>query len=582
MRSFLTALYLLICPIIFSQSPYNPRILFLSPGKFMFDPSFEQDIRELSGGISSWIMPPEGVSKHHPLCERITVESWNRYAAGSGAEAAVPLFVAERLLFTMFRGPRNFLVLFDTMTTTGTGDDLMHIADSFDVQHIVYFPVIRLYKENGTGFASMQLRMYDRNTNTVSLIISDKEDWIVEEYEYPELRNDENAITLVHNVSLGKSHRILERIMETNPELVARSAEIEKESEDDMFAFSEDLEEKLGGPEYMERKKELFRVLAGKSDAPYSTSQLETALTATGRPFPTENVFQVLYSGDLTRFIAFGLEPFEGESGAAAVQTDNDAAQRCIDYGIVGMKDTAGTSFNGYIVTGIMGEQGNWYVDKKYYGSYAGRSAKEAQKMLLANLYYWSYFDETGTDPSPAFWNDDPETTPFTFVEKPFEAYKPYEFRSLIAWDRHSPERTSFEYISYVEARHIVREMESFEENFARKHLPAIAGYEADAPSKPLLIYTGERDKVIHPFIAKNGKVFYAVFLESTGQWYRWNYFPEEALEAGTSLTEHAKAKISGLTVFTLEKYLTLREDDFWDNCVLKQSGGEYLFLEKM
>ena len=91
---------------------YTPRILILSPSEFKFDPKFKLffDTLKLNSGIAN-----EDVS-NHPKNIQQTIKSVQNYEKNSGYKGIVPLTIAQRMLFTMFRGERNFVVLMDTVT----------------------------------------------------------------------------------------------------------------------------------------------------------------------------------------------------------------------------------------------------------------------------------------------------------------------------------------------------------------------------------------------------------------------------------------------------------------------------------
>ena len=117
MKSILFFLFLSATISVFGQDTiYNPRILFLTPYNFTYDPSFAKDIQETEARIHEINYLGEDLSGHPPNIQT-TIQSVQNYTKMTDIRGFLNLMIGERLLFTLFRGDRNFIVLMDTLNT---------------------------------------------------------------------------------------------------------------------------------------------------------------------------------------------------------------------------------------------------------------------------------------------------------------------------------------------------------------------------------------------------------------------------------------------------------------------------------
>lgn len=582
MKSILLLLFLSATISVFGQDTiYNPRILFLTPYKFTYDPSFAKDIRETEARIHEINYLGEDLTGHPPNIQT-TIQSVQNYTKMTDIRGFLNLMIGERFLFTLFRGDRNFIVLMDTLTSYGTADQLKVIADSFDVQHIVTFPEVNLYYKDKVGFGSLTMNVYDRTTNSMALEYHDTEDWIIEEYEYSEGSDEKTASALLYNLSIHAKYRIQETISKTNPiykELVRKYRE--ENAEEETFPEFWELEGTEQG-----RKECLERLAKTTLKAPYSLEPFNTVMDSLGNPFSTKDVYQILYNEDSSKFVAFIVEPGVKNSGLTSL---NPVEEHCIEAKLIQKKSAVKaelTDSRGSTIRGVNTPDG-WYVDQLVCGEFMSRTKEEAQLMQFCNLFYWHFIDEGVTTYRSDFWSEEHETEDWLFatVEEQYGP-EPYPYEGLFAWNKKHPNRTSFEYGTIVEANHIVREMELFESNFNKEVL--LPFYETNLQNvvleeSPIHVYTGQRDVVIHPALVTDEKgaqsLHYYVFLNGN-EVYEWLYFSPEA--ASELSIETVKTKLNTLTSFFLEKYVIIRDQRFWDQYVLKKNGEDYMYLRKI
>ena len=360
------------------------------------------------------------------------------------------------------------------------------------------FPEVNLYYKDTVGFGSLTMNIYDRTTNSMALEYHDTEDWIIEEYEYTEGSDEKTAAALLYNLSIHAKYRIQEAIGKTNP--------IYKEQ---LKKYLEENTDEIWMPESWEfegteqgRKNCLNHLAKTTLKTPYSPEPFKTVLDSLGRPFSTENVYQILYNEDSSKFVAFTVDPLQKNSG---VKSMNPVEEHCIEAKLIKKKNEPKaelTDYQGSIIRGVSTPDG-WYVDQLICNEFIGRTKEEAQLIQFCNLFYWHFINEETNTYRSDFWSEEQGTEDWLFatVEEPYGP-EPYVYDGLFAWNKKHPERTSFEYGTYVEANHILREMESFEPNFSNDVL--ISFYKSNLPNesipeKPLLIYTGQRNVVIHP-----------------------------------------------------------------------------------
>jgi hypothetical protein len=583
MKSVFFLLFLSTSIGVFGQkNPYNPRILFLTPYSFKYDSSFTKDIHEIETHIHEINYLGEDLSGHPPNIQT-TIQSVQNYTKMTDIRGFLNLMIGEQFLFTMFRGDRNFIVLMDTLKVYGTADELKAIADRFDVQHIVTFPEVNLYYKDTVGFGSLTMNVYDRTTNSMTLEYHDTEDWIIEEYEYSEGSDEKTASALLYNLSIHAKYRIQETIGKTNPIYrEQRKKYREEHAEEEMFPEFWELEGSEQG-----RKNCLNHLAKTTLKAPYSLEPFKTVMDSLGKPFSTTNVYQILYNEDSSKFVAFLVDPWHKNSGLKSM---NPVEEHCIEAKLIRQKNESAaglTDYFGSVIRGVNTPDG-WYVDQIVCGEFIGRSKEEAQLMQFCNLFYWHFINEGTNTYSSDFWSEEQETEDWLFatVEEPYGP-EPYVYEGMFAWNKKHPERTSFEYGTYIEANHIIREMVLFEPHFEINVL--IPFYEKQSfpftfsESTTILIYTGQRDVVIHPALIADEKgdlsIHYYVFLNGN-EAYEWTYFPVES--ASELSIETVKTKLNALTGFFFEQYSIIRDQRFWDQYVLKKNGENYAYLRRI
>lgn len=586
MRSFLLAALLLLCFFTYGQTQiYSPRILFLTP-QIDYDPRFEQEMQEIGKELTTYF--PGEDTKEQPKNIQQTVNGLSQYARTVKASGIVPLIICQRMLFTMFRGQRNFIVLMDTLSVYGTADELRRIADERDVQHIVFFPEVRLYYEDTVGFGSMKMAVYDRNTNKISLEFENNEDWFVEEYENPELCDSRTATCLLFNSSYFSWFRILETLWETNPDLVERVRAAREKHEEE--SFGDPVEDPFFEWEDLASHKQAVfdRIAEDYFHKTPDTVRLASLLTTAKSPFSNKNVFQTFFSPDSTQFVALVMEPGIGKHKLPRYTSpvEDDAAR----FRPSGLKSQDSASdFTGSVILGIRVDS-TWYTDQRAYNEFRSRTEAEARLLFLYNLYYWNFFDYGSTTLSDRLWSTEEtenERWLFASIEKPMHADAiSYPYLGLKAWDKRRPERTSFNYLTTVEANHIVREMAAFEHDFTINRLLQEQNRIGNVDADPFLVYTGMRDIVLYPTVFRNEhgqqQLRYFVFLENDTTVYEWTYFQPKTLSNRGLIMQTAQEQLNTLSAFFLEPYPIIRDQRFWDRYIRAKDGVGYRYLKPL
>jgi hypothetical protein len=559
-----------------NQESYYPRILMVSPSVYEYDTAFAKEMMEIQEGIQNYFLFKEDPEKQPPNIRRtmISVNNFTRNSSARG-KGLLPLSISERILFNMFRGDRNFVFLMDTCKIVETGNALKLLAKKYDVQHIIYFPELKLTKSKELGTIILSMKVYNANSNSISLTISTEENWDYDEQdENPELNRNKTAAALIHNITFPLWFKILTNIYDTNESYQIISDQMsasQKNDEEEFEVFYEENDEER----YI--KEDLSKCLKKVKSVSFDLKSLDQIFQKNSAPFNSKGVFQVIFNEDKSKFIAFCLDSISSPSALKGfVKKNEDVVYYCSKFGLISGSKSSDT-FYGSLIRGVY-ENNTWFFDQVYYSKFENRSPSDCQTIMLANLYYWGYLDkgyENIFEDGDGLFG-----SPSRFNRERF----PYE--GLQFWDDQNKAYKLPDYMSYIEINDRIRRTSEFERLFAREKLipfyDDIFRSQLNPEDEIILVYSPDRKKVIHPhYDVGQHQIRYFLFVE--GSVFEWKYFDNEQFQLDSSgLKDQVVSQFNKLTTFDYGNYLVLGDLHFWNTYVFLKNDGSYPFLSEI
>lgn len=553
------------------QESYYPRILIVSPTVFEYDAEFEEEMTKIREYVLNYGLFKDDLEKHPPNVKR-TMESVSNFSKTSSESGILPLLITERILFTMFRGKRNFVFLMDTCRVVETGDALTSLAKKYDVQHIIYFPEVKLTKSGELGKAILSIKVYNAHSNSISLTMLEESNWDYdEEDENPELLREKTAIALIHNASFPLWFRILTNIYDTNESYKVINDQIEGAKENDKEeyeVFYEDNDEE----KYI--KEGLSKCVKQARSISPDIKSLNQIFQTKSNPYSTKSVFQVVFNKENSKFIAFCIDSAQPTNALSGfIKQHEDVGYYCSKFGLISSSNTMDSNtFYGSLIRGIK-EGDQWFFDQVNYSKFKNRSKKDCQTIMLANLYYWGYLD-TGYQSLFGYDDDGLFGSPSRFNSDRF----PYE--GLQFWDNQKREYVLPENMTFIEANDRIRETKEFGSRFTDQRIKPF--YEKILKVMPedmvVLLYSPDRTKVIHPYFdSGQQKLRYFLFVENSVFEWKCPYNDNHAV-----LKDQIVAEFNRMTIFDYGDYLVLGDEQFWNTKVFLKDVDSYKFLSEI
>lgn len=573
MIKYITAFLLIFTPFsIFAQADFEPQILIISPYKTNYDKSFEDELTAKNKEIQLSTQKAIKENTFLPYGFKFETESIQtsyksqlEYSKNLDFFKNVSSTLLKMLLDNFKRNFNNPLITLKDTTSVGLINDLRKIAKKENVQYVVNFPLIELYKDNETSYAAVTFQLFDKVRDAIILENTFSEDW-----------SDRNLMLLCTDKTIdccvkNALHHITLRIQEA-----VKSNSTSYTNERNLFKERSELLAK--NYLYQPFDKHFLDTIIPKSDSSISISSL----------------FQLLVNPNRTMFAAFFSERIT-EKTYQYYQSSGKIKGDVNFYHSLDTPDTALHSYS-YIVSGVK-YNNKWYYEKSNIFYTDARSDEEGKKSLLYKLTNLNFFKDNSTEINPDFW----ETKLFEKVSTvPNNSFIPRYKEFFWKVD-------SINYKDYIGLTKIVAKKTRKEkrDSLRLKDMELINTYFEPLITKlnyqkkyevvslkhkffdHIFVNTSDRKIILCPVnIKERGKdstLKYFVLLQDQNNSYKlyeWNYF--NSTDNSTKDSGHnLKDQINSLTYWEYS-IDAVDESKFWNEYVLKQSGGKYSYLKEV
>lgn len=563
---------LTICLFITQASAqnYEPKILVLAPNETKYEKSFGKELLKIndemkktsdSTGINEYLQSEEFTSKPENI-KSMTV-SEIRFSEKKDFFRLASYLAYQYLSYRFYERFTNELILLSDINIKGELTELKSLADKENMQYILNFPMIELYKSKGMSNARINVQLYDNNTGKYLINKDYVGDWKNPGFEFT--CQDKTIYCTINNALSNALSDVIQ-------EIAGNSPTINKERELSRQRYDVLVSNYLSKPCNLEPLKEII----GEAN----------------KDLPLENIFQVLYDDSMMKFVAFSLEKVSAQDFKAFKDNKKD-----MNVNIISDKDIRDGDFldaipttYAYIIMGVK-HKNKWYYEKTKVTYFDAESIAEGREIYFNNLQDWNFFIENTALVNPDFW----ETGLFKKVRNLKEDPDWKKYGESI-WK--TDEANNRKYIGMYEivANTIKRAEKEKNEKFEKvikdeKLKPAYEFLRSKNPkeystySEHALIYPSDRSVVIHPVLITNDQgiktIHYFVLLIDSGVLFEWTYFQPEEVKTASTFGEHVVDKINAITDWNFS-YDNLDDSEFWNKYVLIKEGDGYKYLKRV
>jgi hypothetical protein len=565
-----TLIILLLTTFSVLGQNYEPQILILAPNETTFDKKFEKELTKINDELSN--TPKTAEQKDYIKSKEFTNQPENirlmtlseiTFAEKMDFFRQTSFFAHQYLSFRFYERFTNLLILLSNNKSRGESGDLKILANKEKIQYVLNFPKIELYKANGVAYAKIRVQLFD---NIAGEYLVDKDfegDWRNPGFEFA--CQDKTIYCTINNALSNALSEVIQAIATNSPTLKR--------------------EEQLSQQRYDE-------LIANHFSKPCNVEPLRAIIQENNNDLKLDNIFQVLYDGSKTKFVAFSVE----QVSAQDFKTFKDS-KRDKNVNIISSKDIKDKGFldeipqtYAFIIKGVKYND-KWYYEKSNATYFEASSVHEGRRIYFNNLQKWDFFIESTTMINPDFW----ETALFEKV-RDLKQDPDWEKYGESIWK--TDEANNRDYVGMYEiVANVIRrkkreDNEGFEKIMKEEKLkPKYEQLKNNRPndlskySEHSLIYSRGRNIVINPVLLTNDKgihtLYYFVALTESDDLYEWTYFPPEELKNSVFFGSNVVDRMNTITEWNFS-YDTLDDKNFWDKYVLLKEGDKFKYLKKV
>jgi len=500
----------------------------------------------------------------------------------------VSLIAFEYLSYRFYEKFNNLLILLSPETTGGDIKELNKIANTADMQYVLNFRKVELYKNKGIGYAKISMQLYD-NVSGRLLINSDYEgDWTNPGFEFC---CEEKSIFCMINNALSKAlYDVIYQVASESPTL------------------------KLEREVALHRNEILTDYCHTNSN---DTEFLKSIIHPSDSNIVLKHQYQLLTDPSKTKFVAFFIEQVESSDFKSLKDKKGDNSVNIIVSDIVELDDLDNVPDTyAYIVKGVKYND-KWYYEKSNATYFETANLEEGKEQYFFNLAGWNFFKENSTELNPDFW----ETNLFEKVESSAIKNKKEieEITALIATletdeekaylkelleDYNKDDLKNKKYFGIYEivADQLIyedaEETKLFTANIVNELLPQffesyckwnnLKGYIKLNGNEFALIFPGDKSFFLTPVVLDYGQdkkeLRYFLIIPEGGKEntvYEWVYFKPVSPEYCPAYGSDVVDQMSQLTKWDFS-FDYLDDTDFWNNYVLLKADGGFKYLRKV
>lgn len=561
-KTISTLLFLIATVLGFGQTKLEPTIVILSPNETSYGKPFEKELTEYNNTLNNNKYKDEEVQAYLSSSEfksqpeniqemtKFEIEFSKKMNFFKQASSISEQFLAYRF----FEKFPNLLIKLKDQKSNGTLKDLGQISKKENVQYVINFSKIELYKQDMVSYAKIKIQLYDNITNSIVLDKSYIGDWNNPGFEFS---CSNQSINCTLNNALSKSLKDIIYTIAVNSPTLKREKQLQQERYNILVNnyLNKDFNEHL-----------LKKVISNYQN----------------------NAFQILSNEDSTKFAAFFIEQVSSQNFKTLTENKKDKNVKIISPNDIKDKEFLEEIPRTYaFIIKAVKYKGKWYYEKSNVTYFQANSIKEGEEQYFNNLQQWNFFKENSTELNTDFW----ETSLFEKVPN---------LKNDPDWDKYgddmwkSDEINNRNYIGLYEivADSLRKENQekntSFEEQLNEKVFKPT--YEILKNKNPnnysklsihSLIYSKNRNLAINPVLVtdKKGvkKLHYFVAFKDSPKLYEWNYF-EPSVIKGNLFGSEVVNQIGSLTEWNFSVD-NLNDIEFWNQYVFKKQGNNYKYL---
>jgi hypothetical protein len=562
-------IFLLASTTIFGQIKYEPQILILAPNEIKYEKSFDKEISKFNNEIREKIKNSQQEEvlnspdfKNQPENIKIITKSEIEFSKNLDFFKQASIISEQILAYRFFEKFPNLLIKLKDSKSTETLDGLKKYSDNENLQYVLNFSTIELFKDKMISYAKVTIQLYDNFSNSILLNKSYIGDWNNPGFEFT--CNDKSLNCTLNNALSQALDDVINTIASNSPTL-KREKQLHQERFDILMS-------------------EYFKDSTGKES-------LKNIFPPTDKTINTDILYQTLFNADNTKFISFFLEQVSAKDLKTLTESKKDK-----NINIITDKDIKEEGYlsempktYGYVIKGVKYNE-KWYYEKSDVTYFDAKTLIEGQHIYFNNLQKWNFFKENSTNFNPEFW----ETNQFKKVP---------DLKKDPEWDKYgdsiweTEEANNRDYIGLYEIVANVMKNENSEQNseFEKQFVEKIfkPNYELLKKKDPnqyskisehSLIYSKTRKVAVNPVLITDNKgiktIHYFVALDNSKDFYEWIYFTPIQVKDdffGNEVVE----QISSLTDWNFSND-NLNDIIFWNNNVLLKTGNDYKYLKLM
>ncbi|MEO8406020.1 MAG: hypothetical protein ABI480_15540 [Chitinophagaceae bacterium] len=383
-KAFFLYSFLFSFLINYSQQPYEPQILILTPNEVKYDKVFEKELAMMDSIFKNDTAGKTNQEKGFETAEFLKqppniqemIKREVSYDKTIDFFGQVSFMSEQYLAYRFFEKFPNLMILLSKVKSTGDLAQLGKLATDEKLQYVLNFPRLEFFQDNGMSFAKLSVQLYNHTTNSLLMDTTYIGDWVNPGFEFS-CKDSTLSCTISNSLSFALDD-IIHKVAANSPTL-KKEAMIYK---DRLDVLTEKYYRKAFD-------RNFIKMIIPKSDTNINVTDL----------------YQGMISTDKTKFVGFFLKQSSLQD-FKQLHTDNKDK----NVQIISGKNIKDSGFLGdipqtyaYIVKGVK-YKGKWYYEKSDVTYFEAEDDENGRLQFFNNLQEWNFFKENSTDLNPEFW----------------------------------------------------------------------------------------------------------------------------------------------------------------------------------
>ena len=286
----------------------------------------------------------------------------------------VSYLTEQHLTYHLLEKLETAVIEVKDLTSTGTDSDLQRIAKEGKAEFVLNISQFDLAYVEGKNIADIHVQLFDANSEKVILDQTYEGNSANQGFEYA---CEDGSVDCCINNSISKIVAQVSKLIISNDPATIKQKQLEAEQD-----------------------KILKAVLSEKTN----WNVLKKIIPSSDKSIEQKNAYQVLFSTDSTKFVAFFAEMVPASEG----KTFRDKHEGDKNVNIISndeMSFFSGSLPNtyAYIVYGVL-YKGKWYYKKSEITYFDAASLDAGKAVYFGNLRKWGFFIENTATPDNTFW----------------------------------------------------------------------------------------------------------------------------------------------------------------------------------